>query len=80
MSANPMYGKVFFLATARLSDKVLVASTSYNSKSIGAWVPYKLLCADRIQLTAPPPIVNVFSELAAVKQMLQGLQAVSVCD
>jgi len=43
-----MYGKVFFLSTARLSDKVLIASASYNGKSI---------------------------EISAVKQMLQGLQA-----
>jgi hypothetical protein len=35
MSSNPMYGKVFFLAAARASDKVIVASLSYNSKEIG---------------------------------------------
>jgi len=30
-----MYGKVFFLGAARATDKVLVASASYNGKAIG---------------------------------------------
>ena len=34
MAANPMFGKVIFLAAARATDKVIVASVSYNGKSI----------------------------------------------
>jgi hypothetical protein len=32
--ANPMFDKVFFLATARSTDKVLVATVTYNNKNI----------------------------------------------